>query len=101
MVQSHDQMFMRKYVASVGGVVVLAVFLTVSPGCANSGTVAAVRKIHSMTPCGMMMGMAAGHGQGVRPTDEEEHKTTPPETKPPLTGEEVEAHSPSPPSVEQ
>jgi hypothetical protein len=96
MVESKGGMLMREFVGPLGMAVALATVLTVLPGCANSGAMTAAQKIHSMTPCGMMMGMA-GHDHGGQPNDKVEHTTTAPEAEPSRAeGNEDHLHPPNP-----
>lgn len=56
----------RTFIASAGLFVVLVAGLAIMAGCASTRekTLSTARKVHSMTPCGMMMGamMEDGHG---------------------------------------
>jgi hypothetical protein len=54
---------LRRAAFAVGVVVAIATILVTISGCAGPDTMSTVRDIHSMTPCGMMMGaMMGGHG---------------------------------------
>jgi hypothetical protein len=62
----------RTFITSAGLLVVLVTGLAIMGGCASTraDTVSMAKKVHSMTPCGMMMGamMENGHA-GHQPED--------------------------------
>jgi hypothetical protein len=72
MTDTHRTRCGRKFVAFLGMAVVLAVAPIILAGCASTGNGAAyaVRELHSMTPCGMMMEAMMEHTQGDQPTVE-------------------------------
>lgn len=76
----------RRLVASLGVGVVFATAPIILAGCASTGdgAVSAVRELHSMTPCGMMMEAMMGHGQGGHSSSE-----TPTEKEPEMNPETI------------